>query len=103
MAEMREAMGKARGSYKKLHHIEIEPVKGPKGGHMVTHHYGGMEHQPDRHMFDKKGYAADGGHMMEHLYSHLKVAKPEAMAEEHAGPDTKEQAAGEPASADVNA
>jgi hypothetical protein len=95
MAEMREAVGKSRGSYKKLHHIEIEPIKGPKGGHMVT--------QPDRHMFDKTGYAADGGHMMEHLYSHLKVPKPEATVEEHEGPESTAQAASEPTGLDVNA
>ena len=106
MTEYREAKAEKRGSYKKLHHIEIEPIKGEKGGYMVTHHYqteGMSQRNPDRHMFDKQGYAADGGHLMEHLYSHLKVPKPEAQGEEHEGPATEVEAASDPATENVNA
>ena len=109
MAEYREARAEEgkRGSYKKLHHIEIEPIKGDKGGFMVSHHYQynaeSGQRNPDRHMFDKEGYAADGGHLMEHLYSHLKVPKPEAKAEEHEGPESEVESASESASVDVKA
>jgi hypothetical protein len=95
MAEMREAKSESsnkRGSYKKLHHIEIEPVKGENGGHIVTHHYhsDGMSYKaPETHMFGKE----DGAELMDHLAKHLKVAMPE----------DKEENASEPATEDVNA
>ena len=82
MAEMREAKAPEKRGYKKLHHIEIEPVRGENGGHIVTHHFQqeGMEmRKPETHMFGKE----DGEALMDHLAKHLKVSLPgEAHSEE---------------------
>jgi hypothetical protein len=106
MAEMREAKSESsnkRGSYKKIHHIEIEPVKGEHGGHMVTHHYQAgtsmMPPPPQVHMFGKE----DGAEMMDHLAKHLKVSLPEAHEQQTAEPGNEVESASEPASEDVEA
>jgi hypothetical protein len=107
MAEYREAKAESkRGSYKKLHHIEITPIKGENGGHLVEHHFhqdGNAYRQPEQHLFGKDGHSADGTHLMEHLSKHLKVAMPEASQEEHEGPESEVEAASEPASENVEA
>jgi hypothetical protein len=103
-------------SYRKLHHVEIEHVKGENGGHIVTHHYhndlsGGPFKRPEVHMFGKDGKSSTGEHMFEHLGRHLKVSLPtaepgdthEGEKEEHEGPTSKVQAASEPISEDVEA
>jgi hypothetical protein len=98
MAEYKEAKGEKR-SYKKLDHIEIKPVKGENGGHMVTHHMqnDGMAYkQPEVHMFGKE----EGSDMMAHLSKALKVS---ASKEEHEGPESKVESASEPAMEDVKA
>jgi hypothetical protein len=100
MPEYKEAKGEKR-SYKKLEHIEIKPVKGENGGHMVTHHMQneGMAYKaPEVHMFGKD----EGPEMMAHLSKHLKVPI-EAKGEEHEGPESKVESASEPATEDVKA
>jgi len=101
MAEMKEAKAPEKRSYKKLHHVEIEPVKGENGGHVVTHHYhsdGMAYHKPETHIFGKE----DGPELMAHLQKHLKI-QGEAQAEEKAEPENEMEAASEPATEDVNA
>jgi hypothetical protein len=110
--QYREAKAPEKRAYKKLHHIEIEPVKGENGGHMVTHHFqnDGMSYrEPERHMFDKDGYGASGEHVFEHLSKHMKVPLPDPKTgersekEEHEGPRSQMESASEPIESDVNA
>ena len=112
MAEYREAKapeGK-RGSYKKLHHTEIEPIAGEHGGFMVMHHHerstGDNQRMssaspapavPETHLFGKDGIGANGEHLMDHLAKKLKVAPKHATSDEKEGPSSKAQSAGEPA------
>lgn len=99
--EVRESVSKERGPYKKLHHMEIEPVKGANGGHIVTHHYQseGMDyHKPQTHLFSKE----EGSEMLAHVAKHLGV-KAEATQEEHAEPENDQEAASEPAEENVEA
>src|SRR5208282_3171242 len=112
MAEYREAKapeGK-RGSYKKLHHTEIEPIAGEHGGFMVTHHHqrstgdnqrmsssSAAPSVPETHLFGKDGIGANGEHMMDHLSAKLKITPKHAEGDEVAGPDTQEQSASTPA------
>ncbi len=117
MAEYREAKseGKTRGSYKKLDHMEIHPIKGEHGGAMVEHHFGGPAtgmHQKmsgvstapavETHLFEHENGAELMNHMKKHLSKFMKFPA-EASGEEHEGPGTVEQAASEPAREDVNA
>lgn len=103
MAEYREARAEKR-SYKKLKGMLIE--KGANGGHSVTHHYqdGSGFTMPRAHHFGPED-GADGtthAHISEHL-AKMGIMQGEAHEEQHAGPETVEQAASEPASEDVNA
>ena len=95
MAEIREAAAPEKRSYKKLHHIEIEPVKGENGGHIVTHHFhtDGMEYKkPEVHMFGKD----EGSELVAHLSKHLKIAGKEEPEEsksvEVSGPKVRPEA-----------
>jgi len=117
MAEYREAKapeGK-RGSYKKLHHTEIEPIAGEHGGFMVMHHHerstGDNQRMssaspapavPETHLFGKDGIGANGEHLMDHLAKKLKVAPKHATEVEVAGPGSKNQNAGTPANEEVS-
>jgi hypothetical protein len=104
-----------RGEYKKLHHIEIEPIKGEHGGHIVTHHFqnemGGKYRAPEVHMFGKDGKSSDGKNLFEHVSKHLKIPLPtvepgdthEGEKEEREGPKSRYQAAAEPIEEDVEA
>lgn len=71
-----------RGSYKKLHHLEIEKVKGANGGHLVRHHFqssDGFYHEPQTHLFGK----GDGEQLISHLRQHLGIhGEPEDAPEE---------------------
>jgi hypothetical protein len=102
MPEYKVATSPEKRSYKKLSHIEIKPVKGENGGHIVTHHYqsDGMSYKaPETHMFGKD----EGSEMMAHVAKHMKVSMPEAKGEEHEGPASEVEAASEPATESVNA
>lgn len=94
MAEMKEVAAPEKRSYKKMHHMEIEQVKGEHGGHMVTHHYhqDGMEmRKPEVHMFPKGA----GEEMMAHIAKHAGVKM--------AGPENEEENASMPAEEEVEA
>lgn len=73
--EVREAKEPEKRSYRKIHHIEIEKVKGENGGHIVRHHYhadGMSYHEPSTHIFGK----GDGEEMMTHIAKHMGVEMP---------------------------
>lgn len=116
MSEVREATseGSKRGSYKKLHHTEIEPIKGEHGGFLVTHHHerstGDNQRMssassapavPETHLFGKDGVGANGEHLMDHLSKKLKIAPKHATEVEMEGPESEGQSAGIPADTDV--
>lgn len=73
LAEILEAKSPApKRNYKKMVKMEIEPIKGPHGGHIVSHHFAspGMTYnQPEQHMFTKQ----QGPEMMQHIGSKLGV------------------------------
>ena len=118
MAEYREATAKgSRGSYKKLDHMEIHPVKSENGGAIVEHHFGGPAtgmHQKmpgistpppvERHLFEKENGAELMNHMKKHLSKMgMKFPEGEASGEEHEGPGSEVEQASKPATEDVNA
>lgn len=56
----------------KLHHLEIHPGDGRRGGHIVEHHMhgNGMDYKPPmKHVFGKD----EGPEMMAHIARHAKV------------------------------
>ncbi len=80
--EVKEAHEPEKRSYRKLHHMEIELVKGPNAGHVVTHHHqsdGMTYHEPTKHVFSKED--AKDGTTAEHIMKHLGLSHP-AMGEE---------------------
>jgi hypothetical protein len=101
MKEAIEVKAPEKRSYRQLEQIHIKKVKGPNGGHLVMHHFAPSEtayHKPQEHMFGKD----EGSDLMAHLAKHLGV-KGEASGEEKAEPENQEEAASEPATANVNA
>jgi hypothetical protein len=85
--EVRESKAPEKRSYRKLEEMHIKKVKGPNGGHLVTHHFGsdGVNfHKPEEHMFGKD----EGPEMIEHVARHLGV-RSEEPEEAEAEPEGK--------------
>lgn len=83
MAEYAQVKAPEKRGYRKLHHLEIEPIKGANGGHMVTHHYqseGMSYHEPQKHVFAK----GDGEALMAHVGKAIGVKMAEAEPKEEA-------------------
>lgn len=79
--DVRESKAPERRSYKKIHHLVIEKVKGENGGHIVRNHYqsAGMEyHEPSTHIFAK----GEGQEMLNHVAKHMGVSTGEPEEEE---------------------
>lgn len=55
---------KAKKTPKVLERMEIKPKLG--GGHIITHHYSGYQHEPKAHSFGKD----DGEKAMAHIAKH---------------------------------
>ena len=66
-SKVSEAMEPKRG-YRKVHHVEVEPIKGEHGGHIVTRHFhqGNGPHQPEPQVFGKSEGAAALAHIAKH-------------------------------------
>lgn len=89
MAEMKEARAPEmqEAAPKSLHHVEI-----------TAHYHSGGRPKRESHTFGKDEHAEMAAHIAEHF---PEVAQ--HLVEQHAGPETVEEAASEPASEDVHA
>lgn len=59
--------GREKKPKKELEHLRIE--KAENGGHIVSHHFAGFEHEPESHVFAKD----EGPEMMDHVAKHMGV------------------------------
>lgn len=74
--EVRESKAPEKRSYKKIHHLEVEKVKGENGGHIVRNHYHADDmvyHEPSVHIFAK----GEGKEMLAHVAKHMGVSSEE--------------------------
>ena len=77
---------RAKKTPKVLHHIEIHPKMG--GGHIISHHYSGYQHQPTEHHFDE----GDGEKAMAHIAKHAGLPHPKVEEQGGSEPEPESEA-----------
>lgn len=67
-SKVAEAMQPKRG-YRKVHHLEVMPIKGEHSGHMVTRHFHQENgpHKPEPQVFGKDEGAAALAYIAKHV------------------------------------